>query len=224
MKTFIQELTDLFLAHKNAENAHHMSKYMRGKFVYFGIKTTPRRELLKQALDNHKIEVKENIRAITFNLYSLKEREFHLCAQEIFDKHLRKSYQKEDIQLIEKLITTHSWWDTVDFIAKQILGRYLLTFPEKTDTIISKFSNSDNMWLNRSAIIFQLGYKTKTNEKLLFAQCLKHSKSDEFFIQKAIGWALREYGKTNPEVVLNFVNANTFKPLSTKEAIRNIIK
>lgn len=223
MKTFIDELTALFLEHTDVENALYMSEYMRGKFAYFGIKTKPRRELLKQALNNHKATVNENVRAITFELYKLEQREYHLCAQEIFEKHLKKSYQKVDIQLIEKLITSNSWWDTVDFIAKQVLGQYLLTFPEETEAVISKFSNSDNIWLNRSAIIFQLGYKNNTNEKLLFEQCLKHSYSDKFFIQKAIGWALREYGKVNPEAVLNFVNSNTLKPLSTKEAIRNII-
>ena len=79
------------------------------------------------------------------------------------------------------------------------------------------------MWLNRSAILFQLGYKNKTDETLFYKLCLEHRHSDEFFIQKAIGWALREYGKTNPESVLNFVRSNTLKTLSEKEAIRNII-
>ena len=78
------------------------------------------------------------------------------------------------------------------------------------------------MWLQRSSIIFQLGYKKNTDEALLFKQCLAHKHSEEFFIQKAIGWALREYGKTNPQSVLNFVNSADLKSLSTKEAIRNI--
>ena len=79
------------------------------------------------------------------------------------------------------------------------------------------------MWLNRSALLFQLGYKEHTDETLFYSLCLEHRHSDEFFIQKAIGWALREYGKTNPDSVLNFVRSNTLKPLSEKEAIRNII-
>jgi len=79
------------------------------------------------------------------------------------------------------------------------------------------------MWLNRSAIIFQLGYKKNTNYELLFSECVKHSQSKEFFIQKAIGWALREYGSVNPGLVLNFVNNTDLKPLSRKEAIRKLI-
>ena len=78
------------------------------------------------------------------------------------------------------------------------------------------------MWLNRSAILFQLGYKTRTDESILFEQCLAHKESKEFFIQKAIGWALREYSKTNPDAVLNFVNSNQLKPLSTREALKRL--
>lgn len=220
---FIEQLTNLLSNNSDSENASYMTDYMRGKFQYFGVKTTPRRDLLKKAISEHKTEVTENIREITLALYNLTEREFHLCATEIFEKYLKKSYIKNDIDLIETLITENSWWDTVDFIAKQILGKYLLVFPEEVSNVISKFSSSKNMWLNRSAILFQLGYKNNTNKDLLFKQCEIHKHSEEFFIQKAIGWSLREYGKTNPESVLNFVNSTTLKPLSQREAIRNII-
>ena len=124
--------------------------------------------------------------------------------------------KKEDIQLIEKFIITNSWWDSVDTISKYILGGYLLEFPLETENITERFSNSENMWLNRSAILFQLGYKLKS-------ACEKHKNSNEFFIQKAIGWALREYAKTNPEAVKKYVNNTNLKPLSTKEALKNII-
>jgi len=85
-----------------------------------------------------------------------------------------KKYSKDDIRIIEKLITTNSWWDTVDFIAKQILGKYLLMYPEDIPNTVSTFSKSQNMWLNRSAILFQLGYKSNTNQDLLFKQCTIH--------------------------------------------------
>ena len=220
---FINSLTTSFNRNSDKENAHYMHEYMRGKFIYFGIKTKERRELLKNAIEEHKEEVTTNVRQITSALYKLTEREFHLCATEIFEKYLRKKYLKDDIKHIESLIITLSWWDTVDFIAKQILGKYLQAFPEEIDSTITNFTNSDNLWLNRSTIIFQLGYKHNTNEKLLFNQCEHFKESDEFFIKKAIGWALREYGKANPQSVLNFVNSTSLKPLSHKEAIRNII-
>jgi 3-methyladenine DNA glycosylase AlkD len=220
---FIEDLTNLFSKHANAENAFHMKKYMRGQFEFYGIKTKERRALLKQAVDKNKEEVTTNVRELTFQLYDLPQREFHHSANEIFDKQLRKKYLKSDITLIEKLITTNSWWDTVDFIAKWILGNYLTIYPEMVKKTITRFSNVDNMWLNRSTIIFQLSYKHNTNEELLFKQCMTHKESNEFFIQKAIGWALREYGKTNPQSVLNFVNSTSLKPLSHREAIRSIV-
>lgn len=220
---FIKDLTNLYSKHTNAKNANHMKKYMRGQFEFYGIKTKERRALLKQAIANNEVEVSSNVRELSIQLYKLPQREFHLTANEIFDKQLRKKYQKSDISLIEKLITTNSWWDTVDFIAKWILGNYLTMYPKMVEKTITRFSNVDNIWLNRSTIIFQLGYKHNTNEELLFKQCMAHKESNEFFIKKAIGWALRVYGKTNPQSVLNFVNSSSLKPLSQKEAIRNII-
>ncbi len=147
----------------------------------------------------------------------------HQASIDIFIKEIKKNYQIEDIILIEKLITTHSWWDSVDTLAKYAVGGYLSAFPEKTYPIIEAFSNSENMWLNRTAILFQLGYKSKTNFDILISECEKHKHSDEFFIQKAIGWALREYGSINPNGVLEYVNNTNLKPLSKKEAVRKII-
>jgi 3-methyladenine DNA glycosylase AlkD len=146
----------------------------------------------------------------------------HYCAIEILIKNLKNNYIKDDIQLIEKLITTNSWWDSVDFLAKYLLGNYLLQFPEETDSVILKLSSSENMWLNRSAILFQLGYKEKTNFDVLKLVCEKHKMSTEFFIQKAIGWALREYAKTDPQAVRDFVSSSNLKKLSEKEALKNM--
>jgi len=220
---FIKDLTNLFKENANTENARYMHNYIRGKFIYYGIKTKERRALLKQAVENNKEEVVTNVRELTFQLYDLPQRELHLTANEIFDKQLRKKYLKDDIVLIERLITENSWWDTVDFITKWVLGNYLIMYPDMVKTTITRFSNVDNIWLNRSTIIFQLGYKHNTDEELLFKQCMAHKESNEFFIQKAIGWALREYGKTSPQSVLNFVNSTSLKPLSHREAIRNIL-
>lgn len=221
--SFIKNLISLHEANSNPEYAAQMKAYLRDKFELHGIKTKLRRELLKEAVTNHKEELNNNIRTISKELFTSDYRELQHCGVELFEKLLRKKYKKEDISQIEFFITTNSWWDTVDFIAKQILGSYLQQFPEEIDDVISRFSISENMWLNRSAILFQLGYKDKTDEALFYELCLEHSHSEEFFIQKAIGWALREYGKTNPTSVLNFVRSNTLKPLSEKEAIRNII-
>lgn len=218
---FILALENAFEVNQNPENAFAMAKYMKNNFTFFGIKTEKRRRIFKEIWKENKEEVSANARGIALGLYSKPEREFQYCAIEILIKELKGNYKKEDIHLIEKLITSNSWWDSVDTIAKYILGEYLVDFPLETKNVIERFSNSDNMWLNRSIILFQLGYKQKTNADFLFSECLKHSHSKEFFIQKAIGWALREYAKTNPEDVIEFVKSNDLKKLSTKEALKN---
>jgi 3-methyladenine DNA glycosylase AlkD len=219
---FIKSLESAFEEKSNPENTFAMAKYMRNHFTFFGIKTEQRRQIFKDIWKENQVEVEKNPREIALKLFSKTERELQYCAIEILIKQLEGNYKKDDILLIEKLLITNSWWDSVDTIAKNILGEYLLEYPLETEKVIGRFSNSENMWLNRSAILFQLGYKGKTNFDLLKSECEKHKKSNEFFIQKAIGWALREYGKTNSQAVRSFVASTDLKNLSKKEALKNI--
>jgi 3-methyladenine DNA glycosylase AlkD len=222
--TFIEDLEKELVEKSDRELAIPMENYMKNNFSFFGIKNQPRKAILKTLWGKYKDEIKLDFRNIALALFDKTEREFHYCAMEIIFKEINKKFVKEDIQLIEKLITKNSWWDSVDFLAKYLLGNYLLQFPEKTLPIIERFSNSTNMWLNRSAIIFQLDYKVKTNFDLLKAECEKHKNSKEFFIQKAIGWALRDYSRFNPNGVQDYVNSTQLKPLSQREALRLILK
>lgn len=221
--SFISQLEAAFNEKRNNENAFQMKKYLKGLFSFYGIKTVERRTIFLELSKLNQQEIKENYREIALTLLKKEFRELHYCGIEILIKNLKKNYKKEDIDLIETFIVTNSWWDSVDTIAKYMLGQYLVEFPNETEKVIERFSNSNHMWLNRSAIIFQLGYKKNTNYELLFSECEKHSQSKEFFIQKAIGWALREYGSVNPGLVLDFVNKTPLKPLSKKEAIRKLI-
>lgn len=220
--TFITDLEKKMQQNCNRELAIPMENYMKNNFSYLGIKTDNRRELLKDVCQNHKLEIQNDFRTICWKLFQLKEREFHQCAIDILMKEIKKKYILEDIQLIENMLTNNSWWDSVDTIAKYILGGYLNKFPDQIMAIIERFSNSNNMWLNRSAIIFQLSYKEKTNFDLLKSECEKHKDSNEFFIQKAIGWALRDYSRFNPNGVSEYVHSTNLKPLSKREALRNI--
>jgi 3-methyladenine DNA glycosylase AlkD len=219
---FILELENTFDKNRNPKNALAMAKYMKNHFVFFGIKTTDRRLIFQAICQKHQAEINNNARAIGWELFQKKERELQYCGIEILIKTLKNNFFREDIQLIEKLLLTNSWWDSVDTISKFILGEYLNQYPEEIENVIHRFSHSENSWLNRSAILFQLGYKSRTDFKLLQSLCIQHSHSDEFFIRKAIGWALREYAKTNPKAVQEFVFQTSLKPLSKKEALKNI--
>lgn len=219
---FINDLETELRQNANRKEAIPMENYMKNNFTFLGIKTEERRSIFKSNYEKHKNEIKSNFRAITWELFTKKEREFHQCGIDLIIKEIKKKYVVNDIQLIEKMLITHSWWDSVDTLAKYLLGNYLLQFPEKKLEVIESFSNSENMWLNRSAIIFQLDYKANTDFDLLKSECEKHKHSNEFFIQKAIGWALRDYSRFNPSGVTEYVNSTNLKPLSQREALRNI--
>lgn len=220
--TFITELENTFAASSNAENALAMAKYMKDLFPFYGIKTDERRAILKSVCKKHQADIDSNARTIAWELFLKKERELQYCGIEIIIKSLKNNYIIEDIVWIEKLLITNSWWDSVDTISKYILGSYLEQFPTEIATVVQRFSNAENMWLNRSVILFQLGYKSKTDFNILQSLCIQHSHSNAFFIRKAIGWALREYAKTDPEAVREFVLQSNLKPLSKKEALKNI--
>jgi len=220
---FVNKLKQSFEANANAENQQQMEAYMRNLFPFHGIKAPVRKQLIKELVSAYKPFLQEHIRAVVLELYTFPQREYQYTAMELLQKFLNKKYQKTDHTLITQLIITHSWWDSVDFLAKHVFGKYLLQFPDQKRALLDSYTESDNMWLNRAAILFQLGYKNQTDEAELFKQCTKHKDSDEFFIQKAIGWALREYAKVNPKAVLNFVENTKLKELSKREAIRRLI-
>ncbi|SEP59879.1 DNA alkylation repair protein [Flavobacterium urocaniciphilum] len=220
---FVTTIKKAFEANQDIIYGQKQSDYLKNNFPCYGIPTQNRREILKNCSVEYAEEIKIDFRTICWELYQFPHREMHQTAIDIFLKEIKKDFRIDDIAFIEKLILNHSWWDSVDTLAKYAVGGYLKKFPEKTYSIIDEFSNSENMWLNRTAIIFQLGYKSKTDFELLVSECEKHKHSKEFFIQKAIGWALREYGSVNPNAVLEYVKTANLKPLSKKEAIRKLI-
>jgi len=122
------------------------------------------------------------------------------------------------------MIVSNAWWDTVDFIAAGTLGRFFRMFPDLVTKLTKEWMVSGNIWLQRSCILFQLKYKKDTDTELLYSFIEKLTSSNEFFIQKSIGWALREYSKVNPPEVLRYTESTELKPLSRREALRIIKK
>ncbi len=220
---FVLALKSKLESHADAEQARTMEAYMKDLFSFYGIKAPIRKTILKETIHEFKDDLTRNtVIEIANILYQDLHRELHYCAVELVDRFLKKKYKINDIYFIKNIITLNSWWDSVDFISKHILGNYLLQFSDQIPDTIQSFSTSKNMWLNRSAILFQLGYKNQTDAQLLFDLCEKHKDSNEFFIQKAIGWSLREYSKVNPDAVIQFVSKTSLKSLSRKEALRRI--
>lgn len=221
MNDFIDLLESSFTSERNIEIAIKQKAYMRGQFDYFGLKTETRRTLQKPFLDKNHLPNKEELEQLIKILWNKPQRDFQLFGQELVFKYIRK-FELSDIELLEYMASHKSWWDTVDYIAYKLMGSYFIKFPEQQQRYVDLWLDSNNIWLQRCALLFQLKYKEDLNTELLANSINRLLGSKEFFINKAIGWVLREYSRTNPQWVLDFTNQTDLAPLSKKEALRLI--
>ena len=214
-----KEIVSLFYKNKDADRGREMSAYMRNHFPFLGIGSQKRADLSRIFLS--KIDKKEEIDwEFVYYCFSLPEREFTYLAISYLDK-LKKNILPEDLSKFEQIALIRPWWDSIDSLSP-LIGFVYLKYPIYSEKFINKWMNSDIFWLIRISIIFQLKYKNNTNIELLSKSILNNKNSNEFFINKAIGWALREYSKTNPSWVLEFVKSNKLSNLSEREALRII--
>ncbi len=216
---YSDKIITLLKKHQNSENREAMEAYMRNQFQFYGIRTPERTALLRDFLkENGKPRVEE-LPEIVRSLWSEPQRECQYMALSLLDKQSRY-LTKKHLPILEEIITEKSWWDTIDHIAPNHVGKIYQT--EEDDAYLEKWIHSDNMWLNRISILYQLKYKEKTDQDRLFRYISMHNESKEFFIQKSIGWALREYSKTDPEAVQQFIESEKLAPLSKREGMKHI--
>jgi 3-methyladenine DNA glycosylase AlkD len=218
MHSYTINLCSFFKEYTDETNAPQMEKYMRNQFSFLGIKAGKRRELFRSFVREHGLPLEENFFLVIHELWEQTEREFQYIALDLLDK--RKVFEPEDIENLETLVRTKSWWDTVDWLATKIIGRYFRQFPEHIPAITERWIASENMWLKRSAILFQRGYKEQTDTQRLIHYIKQSLGTNEFFIDKAIGWALREYSKTDAQFVIDFVEEHELSSLSKREALK----
>lgn len=207
--------------HRNPDLAKPMEQYMKNHFPFLGIKSPERKALTKQSFQQLGIG-KEPIDAeFVTDLWNEREREYQYVALDYLAKQ-KNQLEKDHLPLLETLLTTKSWWDTVDMLAQHPVGTIAFKWNEVIPTFIEGWSTNENMWLRRTAILFQLRYKENTDEELLYRYILANAASNEFFIQKAIGWALREYSKTNHDAVKHFIANHQLAKLSVREGSKYI--
>ena len=199
-----------------------MKKYMRDQFEYLGIKTPERLALQKEFHAEHGLPALADLDTVLRELWSLPQREFQYAAVGLLSKS-EKQIPAKFIKTIEYLIVTKSWWDTVDIIAGGTVGVHFKRFLEVRAKYLSKWRASEDFWLRRTTILFQLNYKGETDFDLLCDLIRENLGSKEFFINKAIGWALRQYARTDPKAVKKFVTATKeLNPLSRREALKHV--
>ena len=212
-------LTDLLVeleAARDSKNAGPMEAYMRPQFFFLGIAAPERNALYKKYFPKAK-----KTKIIDWNFvdtcWRKEPREYQYVAANYL-KAMQSYLTENDLPKLERLVVTKSWWDTVD-ILDRVVGSLVYDHPE-LEEIILKWSLSDNIWLRRVAIDHQLLRKEKTNVQLMEKILLNNLDQTEFFINKAIGWALRDYSKTSPEWVARFIEKNKKRmaELSIREA------
>lgn len=218
-KKVVGKLKVLFEEHANPAYAFDMKKYMKNRFDFFGIKTPVRKELLKPIMKEVIPSDFGNLSEIIVECWKQPEREYQYFAMALIEKHLTL-VDHDDYHIYHHMITNKSWWDTVDMISSHGVGEHLIRFPDLRDELHQQWLFSENMWLQRTMILHQLKYKFRTDPDRLKANILHCRASDEFFIQKAIGWALREYSKTDAAWVEDFIKTNDLKPLSRREGLK----
>jgi len=221
MHPYIILLKDLFEKNADPSQAAPMKKYMRGQFEYLGIKTPQNKTLMKEFISKYGLPPIEDLDAILRDLWALPEREFQYVGLGLLDK-LEKKLPAKFIKPIEYLIITKPWWDTVDAIASHTVGTHFRRFPDVREKYLSKWRASGNIWLRRTAILFQLNYKKETDFELLCDIIRENLDSKEFFINKAIGWALRQYARIDPNAVKKFIQSTPLHALSKREAMKHL--
>ncbi len=218
---YLKKIQKIFATNADAVNAKGAKAYLLNQFEFYGIKTPLRRQLCKEFYKANPLKDHNELSIIIKECFNEPQRELHYFAIELLGHH-KKMWSKKTLPLIEWMITHNSWWDSVDSTNSHVIGKFFLTYPEYIDEYTSKWNRSSNKWLQRMSILFQLMYKDKTNTTLLTEYIEYCQFEEDFFIRKAIGWALRSYANTNAKWVVLFVKAHPqLSNLSKREALKH---
>jgi 3-methyladenine DNA glycosylase AlkD len=217
----IRRLRSAFETEADAEWAVGAAAYMRDQFPFLGVRTPARRRLVTEALAGLPPPTEPQLAALARVLWQQPEREFQYAGCDLVSKHVGVT-SPGFIEVVHELVVTKSWWDTVDALAAHTAGPLVRSHPELT-TVMDDWVVSDNIWVARTAILHQLTYRDDTDGDRLFGYCRLRSTDSEFFIRKAIGWALRTYAAREPDRVAEFLRTTpSLSPLSIREATKGV--
>jgi 3-methyladenine DNA glycosylase AlkD len=219
MNEYIIPIKEKFESAANPQQAAQMKAYLKNQFEFYGIASPQRKQIVQDHKETHGLLPENNKAEIVQWCWSQPQREWQYFAMNMLGRTAKK--EADDIlSLYEFLVVHKSWWDTVDFIAANLVGQYFRLYPDKIAGATAEWMASGNMWLQRTCLLYQLKYKNELDTELLESFIQPLVKSKEFFIRKAIGWILREYSKTNPDYVRSFVSRTTLSGLSHREALK----
>ena len=219
---YVALISEAFLKAGDPLRAEQQHAYTKHQFAYYGLIAPLWLGIAKAFYKTHGMYTGKKLEEFVTACFDQEYRELHFTGLQMMEKML-KHQNKAWIGVLEKTIITQSWWDSVDWIAK-LVGAHFKAYPELQHVYAHQWIVSDNLWLQRVAIIHQLFYREQTDEKLLFEMILHVADSKEFFLRKACGWALRQHAKIFPDQVKEFIEEHTLSGLTIREAKKQLNK
>lgn len=209
----------------DAKKAVEMARYMKSEMPFYGVQKPDRIPILRQLSKDYAPTCQSEYIKIVETLWDGDHREERYLAIDYAQKFVRFA-DCASLPLFERMVRSGAWWDFIDPIASALIGPVLQSERQSVAAVLNKWIEDEDMWIRRSAILSQLKHKSATDRSMLFEFCLKTMHEREFFIRKAIGWALREYSYTEPQLVKEFLlaNKNKLSPLSFREGAKHLLK
>lgn len=213
----------LLQAQADPEKAEEMAAYMKTEMPFYGVAAKPRDKVVAELAREFRPADRDEYQMMVEALWNQPHREEKYVAIRLA-RRFKKFITLDSLPLYESMIREGAWWDFVDEITQHLVSPVLLKSPTETWPLVEKWLVDDNMWIRRAAMLSQNRHREKTNEARLFKFALTLAEEDEFFIRKAIGWALREYAKVDQDAVRAFLedNRDTFANLTLREASKHM--
>lgn len=216
---YLLDLESRFRKFADAERAAQMTAYMRGQYEYYGIMAKPRTDMIRAHVRENGLPA--NPLEVIELCWDRPQREWQYVGMELADRAHKKKLLDDPLSLFEFMIVNKSWWDTVDYIAANLVGRELKSSGSRSK-VLNRWLKSEDFWLQRTTLIFQLKYKDTVDTDWLSHAITTLKGDGEFFIQKAIGWALRQHARVNPGWVRKEVEIQGLTGLAKREALKHI--
>ena len=225
-RKLIRAVREALRAAADPAKAPDMQAYMKSEMPYRGVQATPLRQALRPLFASHAIESFGGWRDTILELWrGARYREERYAAIELAGHSAYLVFQTLDaLPMYEEMIVSGAWWDLVDGIASHQIGELLRRYPAAMSPLLRDWAAGDDIWKRRTAILAQLGFKGYTDRQLLY-DCIEPSLGrPEFFLRKGIGWALRQYARTDAAEVLRYVRRHKMElsPLSQREALKGV--
>ncbi|MEU7902535.1 DNA alkylation repair protein [Actinoplanes sp. NPDC049118] len=218
----LDRLVRAFTAARDPERAERAAAYMRDQFAFLGLSAPTQRTLARGVLAGLPAPTEEELRTVVLACWDLAEREYQYFACDWLRRHVAVP-GPEFLATARTLITVRSWWDTVDPLATRFVGGLVRRHP-RLSAEMDAWSAEENLWLVRTAILHQLNYGAETDTDRLFGYCTRQAGHRDFFVRKAIGWALRQYARTDADAVRHYLarHGDALSPLSVREASKHL--